>query len=878
MVPANAILAYENNSLIENWNDIVEKPVWKTLKKIPFFRTWEKGLANADSLSGKDGSVDKLFRNKPFIISVHITASNEFDFLFYLDLKDYEGKAVSDKVIRGIMKNHAIISKSRAYQGFELNDLADKNSKLTFTYFFYKNALVGSFTPFLVEDVIRNISDGFKDTFKSQISALNGISKLENDEGNIYIDFAKLPDLFATFLNEKKTLEIKNITKLSGDTYLDVKVTDHELLFNGVSTVDLNNNSSFTGTFRNQNPGRNLVTDLLPNNTALVYHAVFSDFKEWQSQLTKYWSITNEELFRQSLDFETKYNLKLDWIDNEAANAILETPGKETPDQLIFIGVNDKELAFNELSQFAKEVGNETDDSVYLENYYDQPIVQIPFSEFPSLILGNYFTGFENSFMTIYKEYLVLGNSMQVVRYFLDEIQNENNWGKSIRQNIFLENTLSESNFNIMINTALCWQMIMNNLNDKWVEHFKNYENQLKSFDRIAIQVSNLDRRFYTSIAVVHQEKKVAPPKVSRLKKIQSVYTLSPLISKPFIVKNHNNNRFEVLVQDSLNILYQISNEGEILWGDSIQDKIVSKIHQIDYYKNSKLQYLFATKNKIYLLDRNGDHVENFPIKLKAGIELEHLSVIDYDNSKRYRIMAADKKGDIYLFDKEGKNLDGWKPRSIGGQLAIPGFHIRVKGGDCMVALQRDGVLNVMNRRGKMYPGFPIDMKAQIKSELFVDIGNDFSSTKLVTVTDEGEVIEVNLKGKIVKREQLYKPTKESKFWLVNDPLNKTFVIVRQEYSKISILNREGETAMEKNIISSGDLLVQYYSFSTDNQIIAIIDQEQEFAYVYGNDGQQITFEPLESSQQIGLLYSTRQNEYKLYKCFYNNFTVETFN
>ncbi|MCK5704997.1 MAG: hypothetical protein KAI29_27785, partial [Cyclobacteriaceae bacterium] len=362
----------------------------------------------------------------------------------------------------------------------------------------------------------------------------------------------------------------------------------------------------------------------------LVYHAIFSDFKEWQSQLTKYWSITNEELFRQSLDFETKYNLKLDWIDNEAANAILETPGKETPDQLIFIGVNDKELAFNELSQFAKEVGNETDDSVYLENYYDQPIVQIPFSEFPSLILGNYFTGFENSFMTIFKEYLVLGNSMQVVRYFLDEIQNENNWGKSIRQNIFLENTLSESNFNIMINTALCWQMIMNNLNDKWVEHFKNYENQLKSFDRIAIQVSNLDRRFYTSIAVVHQEKKVAPPKVSRLKKIQNVYTLSPLISKPYIVKNHNNNRFEVLVQDSLNILYQISNEGEILWGDSIQDKIVSKIHQIDYYKNSKLQYLFATKNKIYLLDRNGDHVGNFPIKLKAGIELEHLSVIDY--------------------------------------------------------------------------------------------------------------------------------------------------------------------------------------------------------------------------------------------------------
>lgn len=194
-----------------------------------------------------------------------------------------------------------------------------------------------------------------------------------------------------------------------------------------------------------------------------------------------------------------------------------------------------------------------------------------------------------------------------------------------------------------------------------------------------------------------------------------------------------------------------------------------------------------------------------------------------------------------------------------------------------MVALQRNGVLNVMNRRGKMYPGFPLDLKAQVNEGLFVDIGNDFNSTRLITVSEEGEVIEVNLKGEIVKREQLMKPTKESKFWLVNDALHKTFVIARQEYNKTSILNRAAEVVMEKNIISTGDLLVQYYSFSTDNQIIAIIDQEQEFAYIYGKDGQQITFVPSESSQAISLLYSSGQKEYKLYKNFGNNFTVETF-
>lgn len=877
LVPSSAIIAYENKSLVENWNKIVEKSVWKTFKKMPYFASWEKGLAEADSLSGKNGSIDRLFRNKPFIISAHIIASNEFDFLFNLNLGDANGETLFQDVIRSIQKKHSIITKSRTYQGQELHELIDKGSQDKFTYFIYKHVIVGSFTPFLVEDVVRNVSDEFKDTFKSQIGSLNGISKLENDEGNIYIDFTKLPDFFASFLSGEQATEIKKITRFSGDTFMDIKVTENELLLNGVSTIDLNSNKSFIGTFRNQNPGRIHLTDLMPNNTALLYHIAFSDFREWQNQMTKYWSATNQEQFQQAMDFEEKYGLNLDWVQREVANVILETPNKEQPDQLIFIGISNQDSVFNELSSFAEKLSKEQADSVYLEVYNELPIVQLPFKEFPSMFLGNYFKGFENSFITIYDDYLVVGNSMKAVKFFLNSLEDEYVWGKSVRQNMFLENTLSESSFSLMINTAACWPMITSKLNEKWMDLFKKYEQQLKSFDMMALQVSNLDKRFYTSLAIGHQKKVVTTKKTGRLKKKQTVYAMSPIVTKPFIVRNHNNNKFEALIQDSLNILYQISNEGEILWGDSIQDRIVSEIHQIDYYKNSKLQYLFATKDKIHLLDRNGDYVENYPIKAKAGVEFQHLSVIDYDNSKRYRIMAVDVRGNIYLYDKEGKNLEGWTPRALEGPLAVPGFHVRVKGGDCMIALQKNGILNVMNRRGKMYPGFPIDLNVAETNDLFVDVGNDFNSTRLITVSDEGEVIEVNLKGKILKREQLYKPGRESKFWLVNDALEKTFVVVRQEYSKLSVLNRTGDVIFESNISSSRDMIVQYYNFSSDNQVFVALDTEQEFVYVFDNSGRAISFEPLESAKPIGLLYSSRNKEFLLYKSYRNNFTVEIF-
>jgi len=877
LVPTSAIIVYENSHLVDNWNTILERSVWKTMKKMPYFSQWESGLNEADSLTGKDGSLDKLFRNRRFLISAHVISSQEFDFLFNLDLYDQAGENAFNQIILGIQRDYNMVSKSRTYQGFELIDLQRKTDKKTFTYFIYENVVVGSYTSFLVEDVVRTVADGMKESFKGHIPSLSNISRLENDEGNIYVDYAKLPGLLAIMIGHQQLESMHEFQNFTDDTYLDVKITDAEILLNGITTVDLTSNEDFIGTFRNQNPGQIKLMGLIPNTTAVLYHVSFSDFKEWQGELSKYWSATDQMQFDRYLDFEAKYQLKLDWVSNEAANAILETPNRENPDQLVFVGIRDKDVVFDELSSFAEKLSEEQGDSLYIEVYNGTPIIQLPFRDFPSILMGGYFKGFENSFITIYEDYLLMGNSMQVIKNYLADVDNENVWGKSVRKNIFLENTLTETNFSMMINTSLSWNMIMNHINEHWKDIFTRYETPLKSFDLISLQISNLDRRFYTSIAIGHQEKKDTKPLDSRVQIQQSVYTISPIISKPYVVKNHNNNRFEILVQDSSNILYLVSNEGEILWGDSLKQPIVTNIYQVDFYKNRKLQYLFATKNHLHLLDRNGDYVENYPIKLNEGVEAQFLSVIDYDNSKRYRFMVVDQNGHIYLYDKNGKNLEGWTPRNLEGPLTIPGFHIRVRGGDCMIGIQKNGVLNVMNRRGQMYPGFPLDLRIPYVNDIFVSIGNDFSSTRIIAISGEGELIEVNLNGKILKREQFYKPTKESKFWLVNDALQKTFVIARQEYNKISFLDRKGEVIFEKSLISSGELSTQYYSFSSDRQVFIVLDEEQEFAYLYDNTGKPFSFEPLECGFPVALIYSTKNDEYQLYKCYNNNLTMETF-
>jgi hypothetical protein len=219
-------------------------------------------------------------------------------------------------------------------------------------------------------------------------------------------------------------------------------------------------------------PGEIHLMEMIPNTTALLYHVSFSDFEEWQGQLSKYWSSVYPGLFDRYLEFEAKYQLSFNWISNEAGNAILETPNREINDQLAFVGITDKDAAYNELSAFAQKLSEEQGDSVYIEIYNDVPIIQLPFKDFPSILLGNYFNGFDNSYVTIYEDYLLIGNSMQVVKNYFSEVENENIWGKSVRKNIFLENTLSETNFSMMINTSLCWNMMLSHLNEHWVEIF----------------------------------------------------------------------------------------------------------------------------------------------------------------------------------------------------------------------------------------------------------------------------------------------------------------------------------------------------------------------------------------------------------------------
>ena len=115
------------------------------------------------------------------------------------------------------------------------------------------------------------------------------------------------------------------------------------------------------------------------------------------------------------------------------------------------------------------------------------------------------------------------------------------------------------------------------------------------------------------------------------------------LISKPYLVTDHRNGSNEIIVQDRNKEIYLVDTDFQISWQRPLFLPIVGTIHQIDFYKNEKLQYAFITSDSLYVIDRTGQNVANFPKYLAP--HLKSLEIVDYDQQRNYRFSITTHAG-----------------------------------------------------------------------------------------------------------------------------------------------------------------------------------------------------------------------------------------
>lgn len=769
-------------------------------------------------------------------VSVHITSKDNFDVVYYFTTR----QAARFKSVADTWKaTKSVRFSERKLNGMQILEYSFPNKKM-FSCVQLGDAWAGSFTSFLIEDVVRTYEKRSEQSFKKQVAAVYALPRIKDDAGDIYVHLQNLTSWLNIFPQASADLK-----RLGDVGLLDIKRNENTFTLNGFSLAQPGASNGLLSYFLNQTPVQFTVKQYISNQTVFALNYGVSDGTALYQSL----DLSKNKLLQDSLAaFVTiDYEKLFASFGKELAVCYQESKNNTLTKVVVFETQKPADwlTAFNRLADASSR-----EDTLFHEQYSTYDLREIEIDNLIGKLFSPLTSGFAQTYYTSVGNFIILSGRLEDMKKFLDDIDQENVWGKSVAFNKFLESTLLESNLSIYVNTPLAWNSVSERLNPRWQTFIQKNKSLLNAFDLGAIQFSHLNESFYTNITWTYSdyiENKTRQDRVrpSSGRLVASLH--AAVITDPVVVKSHVNRDDEVLVQDSSFVVYHLSSDGKVLWQKNLGERIVGDIHQVDFFSNGKLQFFFATAHHLHIIDRLGNYVAPYPQAIEIK-DLAYVTLVDYDKSKKYRFLLTDRTGKLWMFDKDAKVLEGWTPKNAGGDLFAPARHYRIRGKDYLLAIRKDGQAYVMNRRGEMLKGFPLDLEARPNGEYYLEAGNSLESTNFVCVSRDGFRIKFNLNGKIVSRETLIKLSFDTQFGLVKERNEKSYLIKRQDAKRLTLLNEDNQEILSNDFVGINPVSIKYYDFGAGKTYITITDLSQDLSFIYDGDGKLLNATPLPGS------------------------------
>jgi hypothetical protein len=857
VVSSEALFVFETTEPVLAWNQLVSQSFWESISGIPALKNAENNLLILDSLAGKSGVLQRNLNGNQLTVSLHQTGKEEFDFLFVLAYQTPEGFSLIEDLEKKIKENGSI--SSRNYSGINIRELKIKTGGISLNYARIDNLLAVSFTSFLVEDAIRHSQNDQLSVFRKFYSELYKDTPKSKDLGILRIGSAGIAGILHTLVTNKNLPSLRNLAKnkLSANLHLgfedDRIVLDGTLFFEGKGDVGIKHLGS---------PAFAYFRDLVPNRTATYFQYQLEDPLQLFSGMVSDFSSNSLVMG----DIETGLIQKgfTKYLTGHMAFINLEKLPKEPQDKILLLKTENPIVQFELLKKFGLGENQELDVSRLMDFYQGKEIFMISTDEFPAHLFNGNFIGFGDSYFTLIDDIIVIANSSKAIKVFIDDWKRGKTWGQTRQGNSILSQA-EPSGFTMVLDTQNFWNNVAEKSAPGWKSFFQRYESQFKTFDKVVLNARQSGNKTQLHIGINHHQRMTTTPREGlSLSENVSIPFPNRLVYGPVSIQNFIDKSIEFVIQDELNRLYLLTSDGEEIFSTTLDGQIVSEVFQFDFYKNGKLQLIFATEKMIYGIDRTGNALPDYPI-IPSNELISDLNLLDYEGDRNYRIFAGTQNGNLYLFDKQGVALEGWDPKPIGSTLAIKPAHHRVAGiGDRMVALGTNGNIHFFNRRGEPEPGSPVQIRGELGSEYVLLERGTAKETQLITVTKGGEVVMVNLIGEITFRNQLLRPDKESRFYLVKDQKEGRYLFVIHEYNKITVLDSDFKEVFSKPIMSEG-LEFQFFSFGSAKNIFVVVDQTQDFVFLYDMAGELLNPMPISGSNKVEIEYTESKNECTIY-------------
>ncbi len=859
LIPVDANMIIEIRDFVSLSDRLKEEPnYWTDLCGFPNVQSLKRNINLLDSIRLLGNETGKLLDSQTLIVSIHDAGKNQLGAIFLIPIPESIKSEALVKDLQAMFEGKADI-KLREYDNHDIYDLKMLKGK-RYAFAVVDRNLIWSRNSLLVEKVVRQSNTDislidnadFQNTYRTAG---------EKEVANVYINLNRLRNLLLPFFNESMVDKHPAFNQYASWMTLDLSFKEKTINLNGFVAVS-DSSSMYLQHLMDQESINSGFETILPEGTALFYTQSISDVKEFKKVRKEFLS----EI--KYLDYFDENDIK---IQQKIHSNMADFVYGSTEDEICFAisNINQLDIFQNAyllistqsksktqemieelLSTYTTETSQNMDDyvsTIDLGVNHQYPLYRLPVGNWPGLYFGSFYSAVQADYCIVINNYLVFGRNKASLTRFVNSVLLNKTLEKSPAFQDFKKNLSRQSQATFYVNVQKAIPWIQSILNQQSAQKLMKHEAILQHFHEFAVQQVVSENMIYHNIAIQHREIQFEAPHTVWESRLDTSVRM-----KPVIVLNHNSNEKEIMVQDVNHNLYLINKNGIVLWKIPMDEEIVGEIHQVDAFKNRKLQYLFNTRTKIYLIDRLGNHVERFPVSLRSPASCG-LALFDYDQSRDYRICVPTEDKQLYMYNIEGNLISGWEFEGSEHPLTIPPQHIRNKSKDYIVFHDKHRIY-LLNRKGESRVQPKRQFSASKRNKFWFQVGSNDSKAVITTTDKRGVVFHTYLDGNVDT--VFFHPYSENHFFMYRDfNADSKPEYIFFDNKRMEVYDENKKELMTYDFENNISVEPDYYKFSSSNHKIGIVDENAAKMYLINPDGSLHKGFPLTGSSPFSISY-----------------------
>lgn len=817
LVPPDALVELESTHLLDSTSTRIERRQL-TLNQIPLFEQAVANLARPFFAVTDSVSVRRFMRGRVVRSSLHPTGKSSLEFIFYVTLQTDADRQFVDQLFQA--GNTGVRVLTRPFNNEPVRELVNRSNQSLGHFLAFPNALIVSSSGVLVENVVRQAS---------KFSFWKSDRKLLKDRDQIAAVSVQ-PDVLQQLFGKDNGSLVRlflpqNLTVFFRSTASPTHLVGH-------ATDQLGNRADVASLFLQQEPQRMAAGDLIPQSTSSLYHFSVSNGATFGQSIRELMETTPNDQLEDRLErIETESELFYKSLGKDVLLCQLESPGGGSRQVLVLAGGDGAKLA-QAYQQIARLSGLKTPASV--KKLWGHNVLRLNVRELPATLFTNLFAGFRESWVTQHGSALLVANSEAVMQEYLQQVNGRAVWSADERQRTLLGNVLREAHFTAFSRLNRNGQVVPQHWPAAWSNLLGRPESSFDRLENLVYQAQYGNEHIISTLVLGRTTRRASSEVLNQVLLQKKVEFNAPLIAAPVVVGSLATGSAQFYAQNQAGQFVLVTPDGDKIVQDTTDGPIRSNVLVTDFLNNGRLQYLFMTDRRLYVVQPGRQSVRLTPIRLPAGLDPSFLAQPQGSRNANIVALTAHRDGSVYGLDRQRKSFVKLMTAPVAGPLLLPFQVLNTATGMEVLAMQGNGTLNRWQDNGQPVTHFPAKLDLPFVSPVLQPANADY----IQAITEGGELLRLNANGLIAGRNQLYRPIRAGTFRLLPDENGQTWLLLRSSDTEVTFLDQQGEVLFSVRGLEPDQTTIRYHRLGGGIELISIKSGDQ--TTLYKTNGQKV--------------------------------------